>query len=150
MGLPEGPEARPPTPGRLAYEVATLQKFKKRVDTLREGLAFADPAIVNNVDIPASDYGTNFAEADALARLYNTVLTELETFSRTFTEQIEALSLAIDLSERSYAEVDEETRQRMRAIQQRTTELYREPNDQPHQAHAPRSGDGETSQGWTD
>ena len=127
MGLPEGPEARPPSPGRLAYEVATLRKFKQRVDTLREGLAFADPKVMNAGEIPASDYGVGFAEADALAHLYRTVLAELETFSRTFAEQIEALSLAIDFSERGYSGVDEEAQRRMRAIQQRTNELYRDP-----------------------
>lgn len=127
MGLPEGPEARPPSPGRLAYEVATLKKFKQRVDTLREGLVFAQPTIVNSGEILAADYGTGFAEADTLADLYRTVLTELETFSRTFAEQIEALSLAIDLSERGYEEMDAETQQRMQAIQQRTTELYQDP-----------------------
>ncbi|MEU7067143.1 DUF2563 family protein [Streptomyces sp. NPDC046161] len=131
----------------LEVEYETLNGFKKLVDAQLKKLSGseADPDKLQDGTLPSGTLGTGFAEADALFKAYGTVHTQLTTLSKGLADQIEGLGIAILTGGKGFADVDEETRQRMLAIAQRAKEHYvaeRDPSakpDQPQQQH-PQGG----------
>lgn len=113
----------------LHREAETLATFKKRIDEMLAKLEKSPAAQskIGDQKISKDAYGTGFGAAEDLAGLYEKVHTRLEVLSRTFGEQLEALGITVQISDRGYQGIDAEQAARLRAIQQRTDKYYREP-----------------------
>ncbi|MFF3017443.1 DUF2563 family protein [Streptomyces sp. NPDC057939] len=102
----------------LEVEYASMTGYRKLVDALLEeldGSEAADGRLAHGA-LARGALGGGFAEADSLFRAYSTVHTELRSLSRALAAQIEALGIAIRTAGKGYGDVDEDTRQRMRAL----------------------------------
>ncbi|AQA14362.1 hypothetical protein HUF15_43140 [Streptomyces samsunensis] len=139
---PIEPGSVPQTPfgKRLVKEAETLAKFKKRLDKVLTDLdkSPASRKTISQQSITRDAYGSGpgFTSADDLANLYEKVHARLETLSKSFGDQIEAMGLMAIFAERGYDGMDAEQARRMREIQARTREHYREPTEK----HAGQNG----------
>lgn len=119
----------------------TLPSLKKQLDRLLQEM--------NNqgveTGIKSSTVGTaaycDFPGARDLATHQARVHQKLETFARVFNEQIEALGIAAQISDRGFQNVDAEAVQRLRAIQQNAYQHYRAPDDAPTQSQDTQATD---------
>ncbi|MFF4322044.1 hypothetical protein [Streptomyces sp. NPDC001568] len=104
--------------GALEVGYASMTGYKKLVDALLAKLdgSEADDGELAHGTLPRATLGSGFAEADSLFRAYGTVHGELRALSRGLAAQIEALGIAILTAGKGYGGVDEDARQRMRAI----------------------------------
>ncbi|MEU8761246.1 hypothetical protein [Streptomyces sp. NPDC048659] len=110
----------------LAVEVNELAHLKDRVDALLttfEGSEAGPGKIGEDWLEEASLAGPGFHEADFLFASYNVVRDELLTFSKVLGLQMESMKIAIDFSKKGYAEVDDDIRRRMRALNTQITAL---------------------------
>jgi hypothetical protein len=107
--------------GGLFAELASLKKFKGRVDDLLTDLGDSDAAPTRIADdgLAAANLGTGFRAADALYGVYRNVHEDLTTLSRLLNDQIEAMGLAALEAHGGYADTDVEQRDRMWEVQER-------------------------------
>lgn len=135
-----GPERSVPvdTPfgKKLVKEAETLAKFKGRIDKVLTELE-KSPASKKNIDhqtITRAAYGSGekFTAAEDLSKLYDKVHERLKTMSKSFGDQIEAMGLMAVVAEHGYEGMDAEQAARMRAIQERAKEHYRDPEAGKH------------------
>ncbi|MFE1172131.1 hypothetical protein [Streptomyces sp. NPDC058773] len=135
--------------GSLEVDPEVLKKLKQRVDALLDQLkgSNADHRALGHRKIAPSSFGQGFAEAQGLADTYEKVLSQLETFSKVFGDQIETLSLGTEFIGRDYAGVDADVRNRLAAIQRRTQGFYKapQPKHQPADTTGPEMGDGQSA-----
>ncbi|WP_069814864.1 hypothetical protein [Streptomyces sp. TP-A0874] len=125
----------------------SLQSFKSRIDEILIGLdaSAATPHKLGEQAVSTTAFGTGFAAAEELASHYEKIRTRLETLSRTFCEQIEAMGLAVDMADKDYQGIDAEQAARLRAIMARTEKHYQSPTGAG--ANTPEIGSGETVDG---
>ncbi|MBB1244984.1 hypothetical protein GL263_15615 [Streptomyces durbertensis] len=111
----------------LLVSEGSLTSFKKQLDKLVAELKRtpAAPEEIHASAVPTAAYG-DFPGARDLATHLARVQTRLELFAKIYGEQIEALGVAAQVSARGYADVEDETRQRMRAIQQNLDRYHSE------------------------
>ncbi|WP_413806866.1 hypothetical protein [Streptomyces sp. OE57] len=139
---PIEPGSEPQTPfgKKLVKEAETLAKFKKRLDKVLTDLdkSPASRKTISQQSITRDAYGsgTGFTSADDLANLYEKVHVRLETLSKSFGDQIEAMGLMAIVAERGFDGMDAEQARRMREIQARAQKYYRDPAEK----HADQSG----------
>ncbi|MFI9200040.1 hypothetical protein [Streptomyces sp. NPDC053048] len=110
----------------LHAELESLKRFRGRIQSILTALqdTEADPRRVADNHLVPAQLGVNFAEVDSLYGAYNEIHGQLKTLCALMTDQIEALSTAVHAARVGYANVDEDLRARMAAIQARTRELY--------------------------
>ncbi|MBU7596589.1 hypothetical protein JGS22_002785 [Streptomyces sp. P38-E01] len=109
----------------------TLVSLKKQLDLLL--LELDNRGVqeeIRSSTVGAGSYG-DFAGARELATHQARVHQKLEAFSRIFGEQIEALGIAAQISEKGFQNVEADAVQRLRAIQQNAYEHYKAPKDAP-------------------
>ncbi|MDF6020728.1 hypothetical protein [Streptomyces sp. JH34] len=113
----------------LATELTSFKKFRNRIDeiliALKESPADAtqlgqDP--MKRAQFGGGDY--HWAEAASLFMSYQTVITELETLSKTLSDSIEGLSIAVLASHNGYENLDIDIRRRMLEISDGVKEQY--------------------------
>lgn len=106
---------------RLAKEAETLTTFKNRIDEVLANLekSAASPKTMGDQKVAHDAFGKGFGSAEGLAALYDAVHARLETLSKVFGDQVEAMGLAAVIAERGYDGVDADEAARMRAIQER-------------------------------
>ncbi|AZQ73850.1 hypothetical protein EKH77_23880 [Streptomyces luteoverticillatus] len=111
----------------LAKEAETLTTFKNRIDEVLANLekSAASPKTMGDQKVAHDAFGKGFGSAEGLAALYDAVHARLETLSKVFGDQVEAMGLAAVIAERGYDGVDADEAARMRAIQERTHEYER-------------------------
>ncbi|MEW2436970.1 hypothetical protein AB0952_22935 [Streptomyces caniferus] len=135
--------------GSFEVDPKELKKLKQRVDDLLDQLkgSNADHRAIGHRKIAPSSFGQGFIEAQGLADTYEKVLSQLETFSKMFGDQIEALSLGTEFIGRDYEAVDADVRNRLSAIQRRTQGLYKAPHPRHQSADTPgpELGDGRSA-----
>ncbi|MER6047251.1 hypothetical protein ABT168_07235 [Streptomyces sp. NPDC001793] len=133
----------------LAVEAETLGKFKQRVDDLLARLkaSNANPGTLGDRKIAPASFGQGFAEAHGLATAYEKVLAQLESFSKAFGDQIEALSIGSQVAQSGYEAIDADVKQRLATIQRRTQELYQAPRPEKRPTDAAGSTAGSTGEG---
>ncbi len=115
----------PMTPDGMAINVAalrinyeTLTSFKKQVDDALKTLD-ASPASngkVSEQTLSRTSYGNGFTEADDLSVAYEQAHQNLQDLSKSLSDQLEALSLAIDCSHKGASDTDEKHAQRLRQL----------------------------------
>ncbi|MCQ8770600.1 hypothetical protein [Streptomyces telluris] len=112
--------------GGLAAELATLKKFKGRVDELLRTLDESDgaPGRVAETGLTQAHLGVNFHAAEALYSVYRDVHTDLVTLAQLLNDQIQALSSAVLDAHSGYAHTDAEEREKLWAIHQRMQRQY--------------------------
>ncbi|WP_327068513.1 hypothetical protein OG500_22665 [Kitasatospora sp. NBC_01250] len=110
----------------LSLEMETLTEFKKRVDAMLTSLDGSDasqPKIAQQ-SLEQTHFGTGFPQSGDLYSAYNIVHTNLETLSTALSNQIEAMSIAINISINGYQNVDDSQRETLWKIHNQTDAQY--------------------------
>ncbi|WP_157536337.1 hypothetical protein [Kitasatospora mediocidica] len=130
----------------LSVEVETLTVFKGKVDAMLQTLdgSEASHPKISQQQLTAAHLGTGFGESTALLGAYDIVHANLETLSQTLANQIEAMSIAIDISNKGYQNVDDAHRVALWKIQAQTDAQYKTPIG-PSRLVAPVSTDVTTT-----
>ncbi|MFJ6212626.1 hypothetical protein ACIQGZ_04730 [Streptomyces sp. NPDC092296] len=93
----------------FSAEVDNLKTFKAKVDRMLQDLE-GSPASHKQIAeqrLGSGHLGSGFGEAADLLAAYNTVHSNLETLSQTLSQQIEAMSITVDVSTQGYQNVEE-------------------------------------------
>ncbi|GAB2631397.1 hypothetical protein GCM10027168_73430 [Streptomyces capparidis] len=114
--------------GSFYASLETLESFKKRIDDLITDLekSKAAPNEISEGTLATGDFGTGFVEAEKLYGAYKPVHTKLKELSKTFADQIEAMRLLVGMANNDYRNVDEEQRDRLWEIRQKTERHWRD------------------------
>ncbi|MGR3935593.1 hypothetical protein [Streptomyces sp. BRA346] len=134
----------------LKVEAETLASFKSRIDKILLDLEESPAARskISDQTVAHAAFGAEFTAAADLAGAYEKLHARLEKFSRTLGDQLEALGIAVQISDRGYDSVDAEQAARLRAIQKRTAEYYGpHADDRPgtgHDKNTPKPGTGKS------
>ncbi|GAB2703150.1 hypothetical protein [Kitasatospora kifunensis] len=112
--------------GNLSLEMETLTEFKKRVDAMLTSLDGSDasqPKIAQQ-SLDLTHFGSGVPQSGALYGAYNVVHTNLQTLSTALSNQIEAMSIAINISINGYQNVDDAQRETLWKIHNQTDAQY--------------------------
>lgn len=135
--------------GDLVVSEESLAALRKRVQAVLRELqssSAADSNVRQQVISRDAYSGPGLAIADELSKQYDRSRTELERFTRIFGEQLEALSLIIQMSEKGFANVEAEQRARFHQLQENAQRYYKAPEPRPDE----RAGQAEeTDKGVT-
>ncbi|MDX3363751.1 hypothetical protein ACIBWG_21455 [Streptomyces griseoaurantiacus] len=137
----------------LDIQHRAMKDFKKRVDELLVELdsSEAAPGKVGDDRLPRAHLGSGaFREAQFLYDSYALVHDELENLSKALSAQIEGMGLAVHASRVGYANLDEDIKARMKAVNAEAEKYYvagRDPyaerRTEPGTSSAPATGDEE-------
>ncbi|MEV7102808.1 hypothetical protein [Streptomyces atroolivaceus] len=113
----------------LATELTSFKKFRNRIDEILVALkeSPADAAQLGQDPMKRAQFGggdNHWAEAASLFTSYRTVITELETLSRTLSDSIEGMSIAVLASHNGYENLDIDIRRRMLEISDEAKKQY--------------------------
>ncbi len=111
------------TPSAVSVEIETLTAFRNRVDGMLVSLD-ASPAAAKQISaqqLTSADLGIGFAEADDLLGRYQQVHQQLQTLSTTLSNQINAMSIALEVSQLGYQNVEAAQVSTLWTIQAQTT-----------------------------
>ncbi|MET9418078.1 hypothetical protein ABZY03_28595 [Streptomyces klenkii] len=131
--------------GGFAAELASLRKFKGRVDELLRTLDESDgaPSKVADTGLTQAHLGEHFNAAEALYGVYHSVHTDLVTLSKLLNDQISALGDAMLEAHGGYATTDADEREKLWAIHERMQRQYDpklDPDAEAAQPHTSRTG----------
>ncbi|MDF3294078.1 DUF2563 family protein [Streptomyces silvisoli] len=106
-----------------------LLDIQKRINDLLTKLeqSAASHTKLGGQAVSRASFGGKFAEADDLHALYDNVHKQLVTLSQTFSDQLEALGITVQIIDRGYDGIDQEQADRLREIQKRTAQYYTAP-----------------------
>ncbi|MEU8486494.1 hypothetical protein [Streptomyces sp. NPDC048641] len=115
--------------GEVVTELESFTKFQQRVDELIKDLKSspADSKKLGQEPLGRAQFGggaDGFKEAAGLHTSYQTVITELETLSQLLSDSIEGMGIAVLKSHKGYANIDDDIKDRMRAISVETTKHF--------------------------
>ncbi|WP_327118064.1 hypothetical protein OG206_20300 [Streptomyces sp. NBC_01341] len=105
----------------LATELTSFTKFRNRVDEILADLKKSPAGATQLGEDPMvrTQFGggaNQWAEAASLFASYQTVITELETLSKSLSNSIEGMSIAVLAAHNGYENLDIDIRRRMLAI----------------------------------
>ncbi|WP_329566965.1 hypothetical protein [Kitasatospora sp. NBC_01266] len=106
--------------------MTTLQGFKSQVDQMLGQLdsSNASSGQIAQQVLQQSHLGTGFPESADLLAAYNIVHSNLQTLSQTLSDQIQAMSIAVDINARGYQNVDDSQRELLWTIHNQTDTQY--------------------------
>lgn len=143
----EGGGSAPAPSGKdLKRGAEALTTFKKRVDAVLKDLADSPAAKVGDQQISRASFSAAnapFAEADGLFTQYTRVHTELTTLSKTLSDQIEAMQIAVHGADVGFNNLEEDVRRRFWAIQARTQQRADEAQEKAEGAGKDKEADSE-------
>ncbi|MFE2988191.1 hypothetical protein [Streptomyces sp. NPDC059262] len=138
--------------GEVVTELESFTKFQQRVDELIKDLkgSPADSKKLGQEPLARAQFGggaDGFKEAAGLHTSYQTVITELETLSQLLSDSIEGMGIAVLKSHKGYANIDDDIKDRMRAISAETTKHFGGPYvpDLPKKDKGDKEPDGHSS-----
>ncbi|MFE9425182.1 hypothetical protein ACFYNO_19655 [Kitasatospora sp. NPDC006697] len=110
----------------LAVEMETLGDFKKKVDGMLVDLgnSQAAPTTVSRQSVDPAWVGSGFSSADDLHSAYSLAHQNLQALSQTLSNQIEAMSIAMNININGYQNVDDTQRQNLWQIHNQTNTQY--------------------------
>ncbi|MFE0460861.1 hypothetical protein ACFW1A_16585 [Kitasatospora sp. NPDC058965] len=112
----------------LSVEVDTLTSFKTRVDGILKSLGGTgtglDQKTMAAQALDQGHVGSGFGEATELLGAYDVVHQNLQTLSQTLANQIEAMSIALNVNISGYQNVDDSQRVALWRIHQQTDVQY--------------------------
>jgi len=138
----------------ISKKAETLAYFKKQLDKMLKDLE-ESPAAKSEISrhrIAAAAYG-KFPAAEELAASYHRVHARLEELSEILGDQLEALGVAVQISDRGYDSIDAEQAARMREINKRAQSYYDKTDPQRGQSaddNANAAGTGTGKSGTSD
>ncbi|MFD5697970.1 hypothetical protein [Streptomyces lasiicapitis] len=105
----------------VATEFSSFVRFQQRVDELIRDLkgSPAGPGKLGQEQLVRAQFGGGdgaWAEASGVFGAYETVITELEKLSKSLSDSIEGMGIAVLASHKGYRNVDEDIRDRMAEI----------------------------------
>lgn len=114
---------------QVQAEVETLTVFKGKVDAMLQTLDGSDAAQpkISQQSLTADALGTGFGESTSLLNAYNVVHANLETLSKTLADQIQAMSIAINVSANGYQNVETSQQETLWQIRNQTQVQYSTP-----------------------
>ncbi|MEU5168991.1 hypothetical protein [Streptomyces mutomycini] len=129
----------------LATELTSFTKFRNRIEEILIALkeSPADAKQLGQDPMKRTQFGggdNHWAEAASLFMSYQTVITELETLSKTLSDSIEGMSIAVLASHNGYENLDIDIRRRMLEISDGAKEQYGGEYDPTRQAPGKQSG----------
>lgn len=121
----------------LKVEAETLASFKSRIDKILIDLEESPAAKgkISDQTVAHAAFGAEFSAAADLAGAYEKLHARLEKFSKTLGDQLEALGIAVQISDRGYESIDAEQAARLSAIQDRTAKYYGPNSDSQAAGH---------------
>ncbi|WP_344031439.1 hypothetical protein [Streptomyces luteireticuli] len=124
---------------KMRVEVEALKGFKNRVDEALTELGGSEAAHANLAaeKIDKGHFGQDFVAAGALYGMYNAVHEDLANLSKLLSDQIEALSLAVQGAHNDYQGTDLDHRDKMWAVQRELAKYY-DPKQDPNAKSAGR------------
>ncbi|MFQ6855805.1 hypothetical protein AAIB46_33750 [Streptomyces sp. 35M1] len=134
----------------LVIEAQKMKTFKKRVDDLLIALdgSEAAPTRMGGSRLSRAQLGAaEFGEAQFLYESYTVVHDELEKLSKALGAQIEGMGLAVHSSRVGYDNVDQDIRDRMKAINAEAESLYERERD-PFVEAAPKEKKADKEAGF--
>ncbi|MBD3934771.1 hypothetical protein IF129_24810 [Streptomyces chumphonensis] len=117
------------TPSDFRRAAESLKDFKKRVDGIIENLeksAASRTSISANAVVPKASYGTGFSEAEDLSYEYERIHEHLTALSQTFTDQIDAMGIAVLGADIGFDNLEEDLKRRFWEIRDRAKLRYEE------------------------
>lgn len=128
---------------KLKVETETLKQFRTKVDALLKELETspASPRNISDQQLVAQHLGNGFAEANDLHAAYTTVHSKLQELSQTLSNQIEAMILTIEITQRGYQNVESDQVAALWKIRDQTDSAYQVAQKQQQQA---QGGSGST------
>ncbi|WP_280689554.1 hypothetical protein [Kitasatospora sp. GAS204B] len=111
---------------QVTAELHTLQGFKSQVDQMLTQLdsSNASSGQIAQQTLEQTHLGSGFPQSGDLLGAYNVVHSNLQTLSQTLSDQIEAMSIAIDINNRGYQNVDDSQRALLWNIRNQTDSQY--------------------------
>lgn len=134
--------------GDIVTELESFTKFQQRVDELIKDLKGSpmDSKKLGQEPLARAQFGggaDGFKEAAGLHTSYQTVIAELETLSQLLSDSIEGMGIAVLKSHKGYANIDDDIKDRMRAISAEATKHYGGPYVPDH----PKKDNGDKESG---
>ncbi|MEU0129294.1 MULTISPECIES: hypothetical protein [unclassified Streptomyces] len=113
----------------LATELTSFTKFRNRIDEILVDLKKSPAGATQLGEDPMkrTQFGggdNQWAEAASLFMSYQTVITQLETLSKSLSDSIEGMSIAVLASHNGYENLDIDIRRRMLAISDDAKKQY--------------------------
>ncbi|GAA1985407.1 hypothetical protein [Kitasatospora viridis] len=138
--------------GSVSAELETLTVFKGKVDKMITDLdaSEAAPTQVSQQTVDQSWVGTGFGSADSLHAAYTLAHQNLQALSQTLANQIQAMSIAMNININGYKNVDDDQRTTLWTIYNQTNTQYSTgvqagavtvPGASPQTDSAPANGD---------
>ncbi|MCK1797192.1 hypothetical protein MTQ01_14415 [Streptomyces sp. XM4193] len=151
VGGTNGSGELPTADGDLVLDSETLTRLRKQVDLVANELrdSSASEAKVRQQIVARDAYGgANLAHADDLSKAYDKARVELERYVRIFSEQIEALSLVVEMSKKGFDNAEEEQIARFHKLQENAREHYRTPEPRPDTRDERSAGTGSEAESY--
>lgn len=133
--------------GDLVINADSLAALRKQVDAVARELrdSSASEAKVREQVVNRDAYGgTALAQADDLSKAYDQARVELERYVRIFGEQIEALSLVVEMSQKGFDNAEAEQIARFHQLQQNAQRHYQAQEPRPDSRDTQAQGTGTT------
>jgi hypothetical protein len=136
---PDGQSVPPPVSTtdaqHIQVETETLIQFRNKVDALLKDLdgSPASTQTISQQTLVSGKLGTGFAEAADLSSAYSKVHAKLQELSTALSNQIEAMTLTINIAHYGYQNVEEQQVSQLWTIYDQTSTAYQ-------QAQQPQGG----------
>ncbi|MFF3289811.1 hypothetical protein [Streptomyces sp. NPDC003023] len=129
----------------MLYDAESMVSFKKRVDQLVIDLGDspAAPDQVGTAYTKRNHFGGGdgaWAEAAGLNASYELVIERLKELSQLMGDCLEGMGIAVVSAKNGYADIDDDIRRRMLAIQHRTQRHYDADQDPTAEQRPPADG----------
>lgn len=137
--------------GDLDLSTESLAALRKQVDAVARELrdSSASEAKVREQIVSRDAYGgAGLAPADDLSKAYDKARVELERYVRIFGEQLEALSLVVDMSEKGFANAEAEQVARFHQLQQNAQRYYQAQEPRPDARDTRAEGTGQVAESY--
>ncbi|MBU7600552.1 hypothetical protein JGS22_023705 [Streptomyces sp. P38-E01] len=151
VGGTNGSGELPQADGGLVLDSETLTRLRKQVDLVASELrdSSASAAKVRQQIVARDAYGSaNLAHADDLSKAYDKARVELERYVRIFGEQLESLSLVVEMSKKGFDNAEEEQIARFHKLQENARENYRTPEPRPDTRDERATGTGTEAENY--
>ncbi|MEV4329658.1 hypothetical protein AB0K02_03825 [Streptomyces sp. NPDC049597] len=138
----------------MLYDAESMASFKRRVDRLLIDLGDspAAPHQVGTAHTKRNHFGGGdgaWAEAAGLHTSYELVVDRLKELSQLMGDCLEGMGIAVLSAKNGYADIDDDVRRRMLAIQHHTQKHYDADRDPTAERQPPADGAPATQPGDT-
>jgi flagellar biosynthesis chaperone FliJ len=111
----------------MAVETETLKQFRDKVDTMLKELDSGEASSrrIRDQVLHGAHLGRGFSQAEDLTMAYHVMHMKLEELSKTLSDQIEAMTITVDLARNGYQGTEDDQVSALWKIHDRTEKEYR-------------------------